>query len=122
MTSGNGDERQQAAWERVEAKPRCVAEVMNGVDARLTTLGKRLDVVKNAPLNYGKALFQLTMLVTAIDYDLNARFRKLDAIFDHLCDEVCGGCNHGASYLIALQMSMEQQLTALEENLLASHT
>ena len=46
MATGNGDERQAAAWERVEAKLDRLGEDMVGVKARLGTVEDRLLAVQ----------------------------------------------------------------------------
>lgn len=120
MASGNGDDRQQAAWERVEAKLDRLSDRVGGIEGRLTGLEQRVGAVEDRQLEQAAATDRLRAVIETLIYASNARFNELDARFDRLREDVIGGYADVAHRdLLAVQTLNEDKLTALERRVRA---
>lgn len=126
MADGNGDERQAAAWERVEAK---LDRLTENVGSQFADVRGRLDNVEDTLLRHGamldrhaEALTPLGQLMsthaealTSVIRTLDANRREVDAKLDRMSEELLGRYGEAVPRdLIAAQTMNDAKLAELE--------
>ncbi|MFO1039805.1 MAG: hypothetical protein U1E45_23430 [Geminicoccaceae bacterium] len=74
---GNGDERQQAAWERVEAKLDRLAEIVGDVAGVQTEHGRTLTLLDRRLSRVEGDLDMVKLMIDSVRHDIERRAERL---------------------------------------------